>query len=73
MTRPALTLALAATLLAPALLAQPAFAQEAATTEPAKPIILPAPAETDANLQTTPESIKPASGSRCGHDKAVTS
>lgn len=69
MPRHALTLALAA-----AFLAAPALAQEAATTEPAKPVvILPAPAETDANLPILPESIKPASGSRCGHGKAVTS
>lgn len=69
MPRPALILALAASLLA-----APALAQEAATGEPAKPVvILPAPAETDANLQTTPETIKPASGSRCGQSKAVTS
>jgi hypothetical protein len=70
MPRHALTLALAATLLA-----APALAQDATTgTEPVNPVvILPAPVETDANLQTTPETIKPASGSRCGMSKAVTS
>lgn len=65
----ALTLALAV-----ALLAAPALAQENATTEPAKPVvILPAPQETDANLQTTPETIKPVRGSNCAHSRAVTS
>lgn len=69
MHRPALILALSA-----GLLAAPALSQEATTDDPAKPVvILPAPAETDANLQTTPETIKPASGSRCGMSKAVTS
>ncbi|AUH64562.1 hypothetical protein [Paracoccus zhejiangensis] len=70
MPRHALTLALAA-----AFLAAPALAQQATTgTETTKPVvILPAPQETDANLQTTPETIKPASGSRCGMSKAVTS
>lgn len=64
--------ALAATLAAA--LALPALAQEAAPADTAPPVILlPAPAESDANLQTNPDMIQPADGSRCGHDKAVTS
>lgn len=70
MTNRILTLAVVA-----ACLSAPAFAQQTTTEPPAKPIILMPgdPAEADANLQTTPETVKPASGSRCDHDKAVTS
>lgn len=59
-------------ILAALMLAAPAMAQEAQTT-PEQPIILPAPEATDANTQTTPETVRPASGSGCAHSKAVTS
>lgn len=62
----ALLIALAATL------AMPALAQEA-TTPATPPILLPAPTDTDANIQTTPETVRPTGGSGCSHDKAVTS
>lgn len=55
-------------------LALPTLAQEAAPADSTKPvIILPAPAEADANLQTTPETVKPTGGTGCSHGKAVTS
>lgn len=58
--------------LAAGTLTLPAAAQEAPTPA-TPPILLPAPTEADANSQTTPETVRPAGGSGCGHEKAVTS
>ncbi|TRW97469.1 hypothetical protein FNJ84_08140 [Paracoccus sp. M683] len=56
-----------------ACLAAPAFAQDAGSELPKPVIIQPTPAETDANLQTSPETVKPVNSSGCSRSKAVTS